>query len=295
MSIMPKNPAARLGLRLLGLLIIGYTLWCVAVYSIQDRLIFPRDMISPPSPEQQQLGPGESLIEFTSPDGQPIRAILWLPISGSRTSPTKPAERLPVAFLIHGNGEQIEHFKSAPQIEPYKNRRFAIVIPEFRGYGPVPGTPSQDGITRDLVALHDHLNADPRLDLSRTVYHGRSLGAGFASELAALRPPRGVVLESTFTSIASFTARYWVPQFICSHPLRNDRFIESFAGPSLIIHGTNDEVIPVSHARELAGLAKDATYFEDPSGAHLNIPTNFEQYDATIGAFLDRSGVTPKK
>ncbi len=293
MSILPKNPVARLALRLVGLLLIGYALWCAAVYSIQGRLIFPRDAIHPPAPEQLALGTGESWIEFTSPDGQPVRALLWMPITRASAG-TPSGERLPLAILIHGNAELVEHFKSAPQLEPYKNRRFAIVVPEFRGYGTVPGSPSQSGITSDLIALYDELARDQRFDMTRVVFHGRSLGAGFAADLALTRPPRAIVLESTFTSIASYTPRYFVPEFLCAHPLRNDRFVEAFAGPSLIIHGSLDEVIPVAHARELARLARDSVYLEVSDGTHLNIPTDFETYDRAVGDLLIKAGILTK-
>jgi len=294
MPILPKNAGARAALRLITLLVLGYVLWCGAVYSIQGRLIFPRDAIWPPDPEQLALAPGESWIEFTSPEGQLVRALLWMPLTRATSTDSPTAAPLPLAILIHGNAELVEHFKSAPQLEPYKNRRFAILVPEFRGYGAVPGTPSQSGITRDLIALHDHLSADPRFDLSRVVIHGRSLGAGFASDLALARPPRAIVLESTFTSIASYTPRYLVPEFLCAHPLRNDRFIASFPNPSLIVHGTLDEIIPVSHARQLARLAKDSTYLEVPDGTHLNLPTDFEPYDRAIGDLLIKAGIISK-
>ena len=45
--------------------------------------------------------------------------------------------------------------------------------------------------------------------------------------------------------------------------------------PLLIFHGTDDEIVPVSHGQKLNRLAKDAnrnvTYFEFPTG-HNNLP-----------------------
>lgn len=286
----PARRPLKLALRLFLLLLITYTVWCVIVYVKQDSLIFPRSAIAPVSPQDEQPQIGEQLLTL-SRDGTPLRVILWMPGDLSRKSTLAPGQKpLPALIYLHGNAERIEHVRAAALTDPYKNLGFAVATLEYRGYSPLaPGEPSQDDITRDLVTLYDALASDPRIDPSRIVFHGRSLGGGFACDLARYRSPAAVILESTFTSIASFSSRMGVPGFLCKHPLRNDEVLPTLTAPVLIMHTTSDTLIPISHARTLKNLAKDAELIEMPGG-HSECPADFDAYTAAITNFLKKHG-----
>jgi uncharacterized protein len=90
------------------------------------------------------------------------------------------------------------------------------------------------------------------------VIYGRSLGTALATALARDVHPRLLVLVSPFTSLAaSATEAYpWAPQWILKYPLRTDAIIGEVKCPILLIHGTDDKLIPLVHSERLKALAR---------------------------------------
>src|SRR5699024_1012438 len=117
-------------------------------------------------------------------------------LPGDDVEPARPG---PAILFTHGNAELIDHWPDA--LARYRRLGVSVVLPEYRGYGRSAGSPSEAAIAQDLRALHALLSADPRVDASRIVYHGRSLGGGAVCTLLDAHPPRALILESTFTSI----------------------------------------------------------------------------------------------
>jgi len=130
------------------------------------------------------------------------------------------------------------------------------------------------------------------VDPARVVYHGRSLGGGVAAGLAAVQPPAALVLECTFTSLASFAPRFLAPPFLIRHPFRVDRALRGFTRPTLILHGTDDEIIPVSHGRRLHALLPGSAYAEMPA-RHNDFPTDWDAYERAVRTHLRDAGIIP--
>jgi fermentation-respiration switch protein FrsA (DUF1100 family) len=102
---------------------------------------------------------------------------------------------------------------------------------------------------------------------SRLVLYGRSVGGGPASDLAARLPIGGLVLESTFTS--AFVVMTRIP-LLPFDRFPNLRHVRKVHAPVLVIHGTADEVIPVSHGRRLYDAANDPKQSLWVDGTHHN-------------------------
>jgi uncharacterized protein len=131
---------------------------------------------------------------------------------------------------------------------------FTVLLVDYRGYGGNPGEPSEDGLARDADAAA-RLLEEEGFGAERTVYLGESLGTGVAAALAARRPPAGLVLRSPFTDLAAVGAHHypWLPVSL----VLRDRFpvLEHVRGsqvPTVVIHGTTDEVVPSSLSAEVA-------------------------------------------
>jgi len=119
---------------------------------------------------------------------------------------------------------------------------------------------------------------------SRLVLYGRSVGSGPATDLASRVPIGGLVLESAFVSAFRVLTKVSLLPFDRFHNLRHIRRVRA---PVLVIHGTDDEVIPASHGRSLyeaAGQPKQALWIE---GAHHNdvLIVAGARYWSTLAAF----------
>lgn len=272
-------PAARIGVGC-------YVLWCIVLTSCQTGMIFPRELAGRPMPDASIPRAAERWW-ITAADGSKVEA-WYFPPRIELTEGNKPA---PCAVIFHGNGELIDHITD--YAEWYRQRGYAALLPEYRGYGRSGGAPGQAAITQDMLAFHAQLIARPEVDASRLVYHGRSLGSAVATQLAEQRPPAALVLESPFLSINAMAARYFVPGFLVRHPYRTDRVLPSIGRPSLILHSTDDEIIPYSHGRRLHELTPGSTLI-DLSGSHNSSLSSLPQYWSSVDDFLRQHVEAPR-
>ena len=259
----------------------SYLVWCAVLLVVQESLIFPRWSAGEPT---GRVPDGAEQVWITTLGGARIEG-LYFPSPGRDETPG------PAVIYAHGNGELID--QCVPIARMYNEWGVSVLLPEYRGYGASGGAPSQEGIGADFVAFHDWLTKRPEVDEGAIVLHGRSLGGGVAAQLAAERRPAALLLECTFTSIASFSWSYGVPPMLVRHPFRTDRVVTGLASvPMLIMHGTTDTIVPVWHGRRLSELAPHAAYYETDDH-HLNFPTDERAYRARLLGFLREHGIVP--
>jgi uncharacterized protein len=180
---------------------------------------------------------------------------LWLDSAGAHTEawllPARGNHAGPATLVIytHGNAELIDYWADAWD-EP-RSWGLSVLLVEYPGYGRSGGTPSEDAIAATMLAAYDQVAKRPDVDPQRIVAYGRSLGGGAACVLAAQRPLSALVLESTFTSVRDIAGALRVPGFLVADPFDSISRLAGFRRPTLIVHGEQDQVVPVSHARAL--------------------------------------------
>jgi fermentation-respiration switch protein FrsA (DUF1100 family) len=109
----------------------------------------------------------------------------------------------------------------------------------------------------------------------RIAVWGESLGTGVAVALAAERPVGRIVLEAPFTSAADVAARQY--PFVPVHALMKDQFrsdelIGAIRAPLLVLHGTDDVVVPIALGERLFALAPEPKRFARfAAGGHENL------------------------
>jgi fermentation-respiration switch protein FrsA (DUF1100 family) len=228
--------------------LLTYTAFASLAYFVSDRMIF-----QPPRPSYRpdQL----PIVMLPGADGGSI-ATLYLP---------NPRAALTLLYA-HGNAEDLGQL--APSLEELRRAGFSVLAFDYRGYGASTGGPTTaSGATRDMEAVYQHAVRTLGIPTSRLVLYGRSVGSGPATDLAARFPVGGLVLESAFVSAFRVVTRVALLPFDRFPNLRHLRRVHA---PVLVIHGTDDEVIPISHGRRLFETArrpKQALWIE---GAHHN-------------------------
>lgn len=288
---MSRGPSPGMLVRGLRLIALTYLVWCGVLFVLQRSMIYLPDL----------AGRGMSEAELGAVDGLERRLVAH--DDGVRTEAfllrtTAPASRGTVVFF-HGNGELIDH--ALEDARRWNALGFHALLPEYRGYGRTPGSPSERRIVADAIAViadaRDAIGGGP------LVLHGRSLGTGVAAQVAKRladavthdrRAPKPslLVFESPFTSIASFAGQYGVPSFIVRDPYATDRVLEALDTPLLILHARSDTVVPLSHGRALAALAKNATLVELDGDHNSGISLTREYWDAVMQA-VDTTLATP--
>lgn len=260
-----------------GAILLLYVIVMIALYAIQDAIIFPGAYLPPPA----AAGPADPAVQqiwLTAPDGTRLEA--WFQ-PGAGRSAGSPG---PAVIFFHGNGDIVD--ERWPVAGPYLARGISFLAIEFRGYGRCAGRPSETALIDDALRWYDWLAQRPEVDPQRIVLHGISLGGGVAVATAERRQPAALIVESTFASIRALSGRFLAPPWLIRHPFRSEQRLRLYDGPVLIIHGRNDRLIPIEHARRLKAAARDAVLIETDAG-HDNYrprwPAFFE--------FLDRHGL----
>lgn len=243
--------------------------YLLLLFVVQRSLLFP---VPPRVPGDN--GAGVEIVRLKVASGQAIGLFLPPPSSA-------PA---PLVIFMHGNAELADDW--VPEFDVVRNWGMAALLVEYPGYGRASGAPTERSITEAVRAAFDWAAADPRIDATRIIAYGRSLGGGAAARLAADRKVAALVLESAFTSVADFAAKLLAPAFLIRDPFDNRIALAKYRGPLLVIHGTHDTIVPIEHGRALAKLVPDARFHEVDCG-HNDCPRPWD----TIRAFLRQSRV----
>jgi fermentation-respiration switch protein FrsA (DUF1100 family) len=155
-----------------------------------------------------------------------------------------------VVLAFHGNADL------ARWTVPWATRvasltHACVVLPEYRGYDDLSGTPTYVGSALDARAalsfVHDTLRAQPR----NIVYFGHSLGSAIAAELTTVQAPRVLILQSPFSSAREMSKRLGLPglsafwRLISRIHFDTIRRVTSLQATVWVAHGDNDTVIPV--------------------------------------------------
>ena len=209
----------------------------------QRSIIYPRHLIGgrvspPPAPFAVAM--------IDTADGERLRA--W-------HAPAR--DRAPTVLHLHGNADTLEGL--APRLRALSDRGYGVLAVAFRGYPGSSGSPSEAGLHADAAAAYDWL-ARNVADAAIAPY-GRSLGSAPALRLAVERPVAAVILEAPFTSALEL-ARKQFPIYpaaiLLRDKFRSDLRIGELARPLLVVHGTQDEVIPVEMGERLYQMAPAA-------------------------------------
>lgn len=214
------------------------------LYFSQDKLIFPV------RPSDTENAPDENFekVLIKTPDGETIFGL---------HHPSEPGEATIIVF--HGNASSAVRQKrrGARLIKD----GFGVLLAGYRGYPGSSGEPSETGLFIDASAAYDFIQAEREQPIA---LYGHSLGTGVATYLATQRDVFAMVLEAPFNSVAAVAAdRYpWVPVLaLIKHDFQSDEHIKNITAPILIMHGDNDDTIPLEYGKRLYVNAPEGTEF----------------------------------
>lgn len=105
-----------------------------------------------------------------------------------------------VLLIAHGNAG---HVASRVSWLRYLQTRakVSVFMFDYRGYGRSEGTPGVEGAIQDATAAWAKLCELADIKDSEMLLMGESLGGAIVVQLAADSPPRGLILQSTFSSL----------------------------------------------------------------------------------------------
>jgi fermentation-respiration switch protein FrsA (DUF1100 family) len=254
----------------------------------------PKPPVSPPQPKARTID--ELLLFYSSkypagnwkPDGLTFEDVWFRAEDGTRLHgwycPCKKVRA--VVLYAHGNAGNLSH-RAARMKQLQTELRVAALIFDYRGYGRSEGRPTVEGILQDARAARKHLASRAGVPQTQLVLMGRSLGGAVVVQLAAEERARGLVVESTFSSLRD-AAAYHYPRLAWLVPagkLDSVSQIGRYKGPLLLSHGDSDRTIPYTQGLKLFDAAQEPKTFIRIPGADHNDPPSAE-YDRALDHFI---------
>ena len=243
-------------LALIALVAAGYAVICVLAYLFQARLVYFPERSLAATPRAAGMEFEELYLE--SSDG--VRLHAWYVPA--------PDDRFTVLFC-HGNAGNISHRLESIRI--FHDLGLSVLIFDYRGFGQSEGRPSEAGTYNDADAAYRYLIDQKRVDPSRVIVFGRSLGAAVAIELASRVESGALIAESAFTSMADVAKRaYPILPVSLLLRIRYDCVsrIGGIKAPKLFIHSRGDELVPYELGRKLYDAAHAPKTFLGIEGDH---------------------------
>ena len=160
---------------------------------------------------------------------------------------------------------------------------------DYGGFGESSGKATVRNTAVDARTALAHLQERYGADPEHTLYLGVSMGAAVAIRLAAESArPGGMALVAPFASLRDM-ARRRHPALSLGGWLTRSRYnslacVGGIGCPLLILHGSDDAIVPVAQARKLYAAAADPKRFAEIAGVgHLDIGDAPEFWEALCG------------
>lgn len=194
------------------------------------------------------------------------------------------AEVKGTVYFLHGNAQNIStHLRSVYWLP---ERGYQVFLIDYRGYGKSTGEPLIPDVFHDINAGFSWLIKQPSVQQKPIYLLGQSLGASMSGYLVATQPEMrdklsAVILDAGFTSyadiarhIASDNWLTWLFQYPASWAMPTDYdlidVIQNISPtPLLVVHGTQDQVIPFEYGQKLHAKAKHPKAFLRYNGGHI--------------------------
>jgi fermentation-respiration switch protein FrsA (DUF1100 family) len=250
-------------------LVINLALSLVAIYLmlVGIMVVFQRHLMYYPT-QEWSVDPAQHNIDVVKyPTSDNLMLTSWY---------VPPKDGKPVFVLFHGNAENISNWVSVPDY--FTKLGYGFLLAEYRGYGGNPGSISEQGFYKDGRAAMTWLMKDQKIPENRIIVYGMSIGSGTASQMAfEYKGIKALVLEAPFTSAVNEAGDAY-PFIGPFKYLTFDKFdniskAPHFSMPVIILQGSQDEVIPVTHGKALydAVASPMKKYVRLEGGHHSNL------------------------
>lgn len=188
-----------------------------------------------------------------------------------------------IILYFHGNASNLQRW--GEYAIDFTSLGYEVVMMDYRGYGKSSGYADEQLLYDDALLLWNWVKE--KSTHNHAIIYGRSLGAAIASELSAKVQPDMLILETPFDELRhALMARVFYFAIPLCYKFPTKEFLAGVQCKKILIHGTNDWVVPLSSAEHLRPLLSTTDEFiVIEGGGHTNL-REFEQYHETLKRIL---------
>ncbi len=198
-----------------------------------------------------------------------------------------------IVLVSEGNGGNMAFL--LPLVEILLQCNCSVFLYDYEGYGASEGTPSLRRVLDDALSAYDTVKASLAGD-KKIILLGVSLGTGVTCQLSTKRKADAIILSSPFTSLLNMArqkggfVKYVPTVALPRQHLDNVAVLRKFHPPLLILHGTDDDMIPLSESEKLfAKACEPKTLVKLEKAGHNDaFRLTRSEYVAAIRAFFQK-------
>jgi pimeloyl-ACP methyl ester carboxylesterase len=272
---------------IVALLLVAYGGAIVWLVTNETRLVFG----APQTPgDREPTRPYEvnEYIASVESKGPPAKRAWFMPATG-------PDAGVWVIFL-HGKDTTLASRLNILHCDNLRALGLNVLAAEYRGFGGLPGVPTEAGLAEDAQYWYDYLRREKHVEPRRIVIYGWSLGSAVAVTLASRVDEAAVILEGAPASIVAIGEQRY-PMFpvrrIIRNPFESILRVGAVRSPMLFLHSVGDAIVPIEEGRRLFEAAAMPKQFVEVSGGHVYASERDPGFFPAIRTFLRGQQLLP--
>lgn len=204
-----------------------------------------------------------------------IESVVFKSLSGNNLNGwlLKPKNINATTTLLHFHGNAGFLLSQYQAITPLLKYGFQAFVFDYSGFGFSEGKATRDNVLLDGNSALTYIKSREDVKNTKLVIYGQSLGGNLSAVVAQQRETDidGLVIEGAFSShkdIAAKTAGVF-GRLLVSEKYSAYKSIRTFKKPVLIIHSTEDEVIPFKMGQKIFDNAIAPKEFYEIKKCHI--------------------------
>lgn len=185
----------------------------------------------------------------------------------------KPKNLTPTATLLHFHGNAGFILSQYQAITPLLKYGFQAFVFDYSGFGFSEGKATRNNVLLDGNSALTYIKSREDVKGTKLIIYGLSLGGHLAAVVAEQRQADidALVIEGAFSShkdIAAETAGFF-GRIIVSEKYSAYKSIQEYKKPLLVIHSTEDEIIPFEMGQKIFENANSPKVFYEIKKCHI--------------------------
>ena len=206
---------------------------CVVYIGLNFYAVFCANKMIFPAPPSSYLD-DDSILKLKASDDESISAYFLKAENSDR-----------LLIYSHGNGEDIGQVR--PFLQNFQQLGTSILTYDYPGYGTSKGQRSELGTYAAIASVYKYATETLGYSPEKITLYGRSLGSGPSTWLAEREIVAGLILDGAFTS--TFRVMTGI-KLLPWDKFDNFARLPNIKCPILMVHGTDDKVVPFTHAQK---------------------------------------------